>query len=313
MSAATYESSPPLHLPNYGIHKDGRPGLSLAAKGYRPPSTMATASKQARSVDKVAIIKIASIVLKTNNVQVESYAGCLYRTYLLRTKDDTFCAMKCTPTQGIRLMRLEDERLAVEAAVLQLLDRHTDIAPAVLDHQIGSTAQDISHLISGPFIGSLLHTASPLSAERRHVLDRSVGRHIARLAAFTSRAFGPVLRPYTRSWAQCYASILEDVLRDAEDSLVSLPYDAIRLIVRKHATVLDKVTEPRLVLLGAAEDSNVVFDARTSRLTSLLDYGTAIWGDPFMSDYFCKPSKSFLEGYGEIIGEDIDARTRQML
>nr|OQO20676.1 hypothetical protein B0A51_11224 [Rachicladosporium sp. CCFEE 5018] len=306
----------PLLLDGYAALKDGRGGLS-PRMGYRHsagPISMSITTKPARSVDRATVMKVAGAVLKSSNIQVESYHGCLYRTFLLRAKDDTFCLMKCMPHPSIRLMRLEDDQLATEAAVLRLLDRRGDIAPAVVDYQAASSTLGTSYLISGPFTGTVLGTSSsPLSGERRQTLDRSIGRHVSRLATLTGRAFGPLLRPYTQSWAQCFGALLESVLRDAEDCLISLPYDAVRLSIRKHASALDKISEPQLTLLGAAGDDNVAFDPRSHRLTSLLDYGTAIWGDPMMSDYLRKPSKAFLVGYGERIVDDSDARIRQLL
>ena len=107
--------------------------------------------------------------------------------------------------------------------------------------------------------------------------------------------------------------MLETVLRDAEDSLVNLPYDSIRMHVRKHSGSLDKVVEPRFVLIEAADEDNIVFDESTGQVKSLLDYSTAMWADPFLSDCFCQPSEAFVDGYGEGITGDADKRIRQLL
>lgn len=44
-----------------------------------------------------------------------------------------------------------------------------------------------------------------------------------------------------------------------------------------------------------------------------MDFSTAIWGDPFMSDCFCKPTASFVEGFGRLPNKTTEERTRQYL
>lgn len=90
-------------------------------------------------------------------------------------------------------------------------------------------------------------------------------------------------------------------------------YIGIRDLVRKHRSSLDKITSPRLVLLELASDKNVVVDSKSNRVTGLLDFSTAIWGDPFMSDCFCKPTASFVEGFGTLPNKTAAERIRQYL
>ena len=102
-------------------------------------------------------------------------------------------------------------------------------------------------------------------------------------------------------------------MRDGEDALISLPYEGMRDLVRRHRSALDRITTPRLVLLELSSDRNVVVDASKHRVNGLLDFSTAIWGDPFMSDCFYKPTASFVEGYGALPNRSLDERARQYL
>ena len=102
-------------------------------------------------------------------------------------------------------------------------------------------------------------------------------------------------------------------MRDGEDALISLPYEGMRDLVRKHRASLDKVTQPKLVLLELSSDENVIVDVKNHRVNGLLDYSTAIWGDPFMSDCFYKPTASFAEGFGKLPNQNADERIRQYL
>ena len=106
---------------------------------------------------------------------------------------------------------------------------------------------------------------------------------------------------------------METDLRDGEDALISLPYDGIRELVRRHRASLDLITQPRLMILELAADRNIAVDPRTYQVTGLLDFSTAIWGDPFMSDCFYKPTASFAEGFGKLPNGSADERIRQYL
>jgi hypothetical protein len=67
------------------------------------------------------------------------------------------------------------------------------------------------------------------------------------------------------------------------------------------------------MVLEMVSDHNIVIDTNTLAISGLLDFSTAIWGDPFMSDCFYKPSVSFAEGYGKLPNRTQDERTRQYL
>lgn len=64
-----------------------------------------------------------------------------------------------------------------------------------------------------------------------------------------------------RSWSEAFLSLLESVLRDAEDISISVPYDKIRRHAGRFRHVLDEVTVPRLVILDAGQDLNTLVAA----------------------------------------------------
>ena len=60
------------------------------------------------------------------------------------------------------------------------------------------------------------------------------------------------------SWSIAFQSMLESVLRDAEDLSVMLSYGAIRRHADRFEHFLDAVREPRLVVIDAGEDPNTL-------------------------------------------------------
>lgn len=267
------------------------------------------------SPDRAAIQRLAATVMKTKTVSVERLDGYLHRIYQLSGGGGSFCLMKCSPAPGVRLLSMEEDRLGVEVSVLSLLSRRVDIAaPKLLEYQAATNTIGTSYIIGGPYSGSIMSFAGKgLSASDRIDVDRSLGLYFRRLTSISHSSFGPFRRPVLSSWAKYFAILVQTILRDGEDSMINLPYENIREMLRKHWESLDAVTQPQLVLLEVCSTENIVVDERTKDVTSLVDYSTAIWGDPFLSDAFHRPSRSFLEGFGEGIGGDNDKRIRHLL
>lgn len=272
-----------------------------------------------RSPDRSAIQRTASSALQCKNVGVEKLDGYIFRTYRLRTSEGFFYILRSRPSLNIRLLRHEESWLETEAGALQNLGGRADVQlPRLITYHNTTSHIGCYYLISGPFSGSILADIEPsLSRHALASIDKSLGQYVRYLGSATGPHFGPIRQsqgmPGSQSWTRAFAVLLESVMRDGEDALISLPYEGIRDLVRRHRGSLDKITQPRLVLLELASDRNVVVDPRTDRVNGLLDFSTAIWGDPFMSDCFYKPTASFAEGFGKLPNQTSDERIRQYL
>jgi hypothetical protein len=277
---------------------------------FRPPASSPhmAAKPTARPLDRTAILRTASVALRSNSVEIHRLDDHLCRSYRLSdpSNPETFCVLKCPPAPNTRLLRHEHDRLSTESHALQLLSRRrTQPAtqqPAILDHQA------TSFTLVGPFSGIVLSDLdTPLPPSRRRILDRNLGQHIRRLNAITCPTFGPLQRPQYQSWARCFAAMLLEAIRDAEDGLVSLPYSEVKAQLRRHWDCLESVSEARLTVIELPVDG-VVFDERNGEVGGLIDYGSAMWADPLLGDCFLRASEGFIEGYGSFEGEDQKVR-----
>jgi hypothetical protein len=246
--------------------------------------------------------------LRSNSVEIHRLDDHLYRSYRITDPSnlETFCVLKCPPAPNTRLLRHEHDRLSTESHALQLLSRRRTLPatqqPAILDHQA------TSFTLIGPFSGIVLSDLeTPLPPSRRRILDRNLGQHIRRLNAITCPTFGPLQRPQHHSWARCFAAMMLEAIRDAEDGLVSLPYSEVKSQLRRHWDCLESVSEARLTVAELPVDG-VVFDERNGEVRGLIDYGSAMWADPLLGDCFLRASDGFLEGYGAFEGEDQKVR-----
>jgi len=270
-----------------------------------------TPKPSVRTPDRTAILRIASLALRSNSVEINRLDDHLYRFFRISDPSNpaAFCILKCPPAPNARLLRHEHDRLSTESHALQLLARRKAVpliqCPGLMDHQA------TSFTLVGPYAGSLVcDLDTPFSPASRRSLDRNIGQHMRYLNTITNPTFGSLQRPQYRSWARCFAAMLLDVIRDGEDGLVSLPYGEVRNQLKRHWDCLDEVEEARLTVVESPSDG-VVFDERTGEVRGLLDYGGSVWADPVFGDYFVRASEGFMEGYGSVDGEGV--RTRRLL
>jgi aminoglycoside phosphotransferase (APT) family kinase protein len=237
--------------------------------------------------------------------RVERLRGHLHRMYTLRTTESSVFTLKCTPSRDTLLLRQEHKSLETEAKVLELIKSNTRLPvpqrvsfDILTTNSIGAPYLLRSYLPGTPLSGLLPY----LSTTERSNIERTLGSHIFALTQIRRSSFGLVHRVQAgtghRRWSEAFLSLLESVLRDGEDMLVSLPYDTIRFHAALHKATLDEITVPNLVALEAGAPRNVFINDRTRRIVGLLGFSTAVWGDPMMAGVFSGASDAFWEGYG---------------
>lgn len=178
---------------------------------------------------------------------------------------------------------------------------------------MGSSYLLMSHLPGRRL--SELH--SYLTTSERNAVDRTLGAYVHTLTTLSATQFGPTHRVFAKkghsSWREAFFRLLEAALRDAEDMLITVPYDSIRYYFERHAHFLDEVTEPHLVVLSACEPQNVLIDEQTKQVSGLVGFSSVIWGDPLMSGGIENGSEAFFEGFGECPSRTGGVKARQLM
>ncbi|KAI0381081.1 hypothetical protein F5Y04DRAFT_83609 [Hypomontagnella monticulosa] len=234
--------------------------------------------------------------------------------------------------------------------------------PILVAHSPSPSTADSSFNLFEPTRGTPITDLTPhLTTSEKNIVDFEQGQLVRQLSEFTSPNgfFGPataVISPQqtsasspdlrgtqvvssgfrgTRTWKQAFHSLLEAVLRDAEDMAVMISYEPIRGYFNRLSHVLDGVTTSRLVILDASDPSNTLVsrspkptDEDTKRgqtetatgkvaikqeqrgsggdapeqptiaVTGLRDWGNCIFGDPLMAEAFSQNQTSeFLRGF----------------
>lgn len=190
-----------------------------------------------RSPDRSKIHRLACNALQSRSVSVEPLDGYVFRTYRLRTSQCFFYILRSRPSSSIHLLRHEDGWLEAESGVLQALAGRDDVhPPRLITYHDAESHNGNMYLISGPFTGSILSDVEPsLSSQDLASIDQSLGQYVRRLSTISGQLFGSVWGaqdiPRKESWAKTFAFLLEAVMRDGEDAMISLPYDGIRDLV----------------------------------------------------------------------------------
>ncbi|KAF2278416.1 uncharacterized protein EI97DRAFT_449070 [Westerdykella ornata] len=292
--------------------------ISLCSARSQTSST----SSGVRSPDVSSIQKAIRSVFRSSRLtvqQAERLPGRLYQVLLVTLADGSSLVLKCPPIYNTRLLRHEKHGLETERRTLDILRKSTQLpVPDIIkyDRQRGSLG--CPFLMVSHMPGRHLCELSPeLSPAERRTVDRSLGAYVRAITTLSSQQFGPVHQVYAEkghsSWKDAFLALLEAVLRDAEDMAVTIPYDNVRYHVRRHAECLSEVTRPRLVALDVCDPQNVLLDERTKKITGLVGFTNAIWGDPLMSGGMTDNNDAFFEGFGECPLQTGGVRTRLLM
>jgi hypothetical protein len=223
----------------------------------------------------------------------------------------------------------------------------SEVTPKLLKHSSNNREMAYPYSIFEQTAGAPLSTLSIyLSIPERRLVDRQIGSMVRALASLTSpnNTFGTIsqvlvdpfnIAPPTAppvvgcpTWSEAFNTLFEGILRDGEDMTVLLPYETVRAHYQRLSWRLDTVTIPRLVVLDAGSETNVMVDRKPDenassssaegvKMTGLRCWSQGIFGDPLICDAFESPNEGFLEGWREgeeeVIEDEENAEVRILL
>ncbi|MCJ1364168.1 hypothetical protein MMC16_003277 [Acarospora aff. strigata] len=274
------------------------------------------------STDFMAMQKLVQRCFQSSRVtlqSVEEIPGHLLRLRLLVLSDGSRLVLKLSPSPSQGVMRHERQSLDNEATVSELLQSDTRIrVPRIIKWDGRGKVLGSPFLLTTSTYGTSLRDQLPyMTKPERDGTDVQIGRLIAAISQHASLTFGSIAAVQSgrgsSSWRQAFRFLVESVLRDAEDFVVSLPYPEIREQVERFGPILDDVTEARLVVFNGWDPANVLLDPQTREVVGFLDFGNTVWGDVLMSDSMADPSKAFSDGFGGCPERTGAERIRQLL
>lgn len=237
----------------------------------------------------------------------------------------------------------------------------TKYIPTLVEYGLSTAFKQLPYNLTYPSPGiAVAALSSPLTSAERRSVDFQLGqllRAISLLRSPTSR-FGTaesILPPVPErsnssqrqnsiqntvetftKWSDAFGNLLNGAIQDAQASQITAAYDSIRRLYRRFSFVLDTILEPRLVIIDAGLDSNILVSERSRgddsddtsedddsekndssddsdsssssenssdlkcsiKVTGLREWTKAIFGDPLMSVAFSRdPSKNLIQGF----------------
>jgi aminoglycoside phosphotransferase (APT) family kinase protein len=302
---------PPLDVAVYPIATTMSRGI-YSRQLARPSSTSSSSSASSRSSsaspDFASLQKLVRSVFRSSRItveQAERLQGWLHQIYLTKLADGSLLILKCPPPSNVRLLRHEKHFLETERTTLETLHEYTQLpVPQVIKYDSQGGALGSPYLMMTHIPGQRLsEISSSLTTHELRAIDRTLGAHVGSLTALSATQFGMTHRVFAQkgctTWREAFSALLESILRDAEDMLVTIPYDSIRYYIGQNAHFLDEATQPRLVAINVCDPHNVLVDPHTKRVTGLVGFSNVLWGDPLMSGGVDGGSDEFFEGLGE--------------
>lgn len=230
--------------------------------------------------------------------------GWFNAAYTLELSDGRRFVLKVAPSAEVEVLRYERDMMDAEVTVMRLVQQQTSVPLPEVVHYDTSC-----RLLPSPFFlmtwvpgRSLKQVRASLSPEEEAMVDGAVGSYLRQINAIHNDSFGyaAASAPRFSRWSDSFANMLENVLLDAEAKSVVLPrpYAQFRKLLQSALPVFDDVQTPQLVH-GDLWDANVFGDPTTKRVTGLIDFERALWGDPLMEAQFMfGQSPAFFAQYG---------------
>jgi len=229
-------------------------------------------------------------------------AGQCNALYAVTLSDGERCVLKVAPAGEVRLRRGEAWLMKTEIAAMGIASRLPGVpVPRVL------FADDSRTVCSAPYFIMEYAPGHPAADDRQNWTPgekdawyRRFGEMIRRISAAENDSFGIVASG--RTFGTLYdfvGDLLGMILRDLTDFRVDTGAEAEAVLTRypRDRAAFDGVKVPRLVHYDFWEN-NVMIEGE--RITGLIDWERALWGDPLMEDRFRSYSlcPALLEGYG---------------
>lgn len=236
---------------------------------------------------------------------VELTEGYYNTAYRLELGDGFRCVLKVAPPHSLRTLTYERNILQTEMEMMALARERTEMpVPQIYGTDTSRRLIDRDYYLMAFVEGVSLHQLRPaLTVAEGAAIDREVGCLARQLNAVTGTVYGYPGQPRLQhaAWREAFSAILQAVLADGDaiGAVIPRPYAELYARAADHFAVLDEVDAPRCVHWDLW-DGNIFIDPGTRRITGIIDFERALWGDPLMEATLggMTDDIAFVQGYG---------------
>ena len=232
---------------------------------------------------------------------------------------DLPCVLRIAPPDDTVLLFYERRMMAQEPALHALLRERTSVpVPEVLAYDGSRRLIDRDFILLERLPGRPLSALEPTAQQRAQVL-RQVGALLAQVHALTAEHWGYLgahrpMEPEER-WESAFAIMWNRLLDDiaAVEGYAPHEEEALRGLLAPYRPFF-RYRGPACLLHMDVWQQNILVDEEW-RVTGLLDWDRALWGDPecefAVLDYCAISEPAFWQGYGRSRQHNRPAQIRQ--
>jgi aminoglycoside phosphotransferase (APT) family kinase protein len=239
---------------------------------------------------------------------------------LLELDDGLKCVLKAAPPDEVKILRYEKDIMQTEVSVMRLVRAQTEVpCPQVYYHDTSRSLLESDFFIMEFLPGTPFHKLRrDFTPDAQARIERGMGRIARQINKISGPTFGYFAKPEQPgcSWRDCFGNMLRDLLLDGWEAGVTLPlaYDELFQRLEAHFDALDEVETPCLVHWDLW-DGNIFVDPQTRKITGVIDYERALWGDPLIEFIFSNldPTSPYVQGYRTNLLATPDQRRRRLL
>ncbi|MGN7356366.1 phosphotransferase family protein [Paenibacillus sp. SAF-054] len=241
-------------------------------------------------------------------IRIHDYAelhnGWFNTAYDLLLSDGRSVILKVAPENQVETLTCEKHIMSNEVGVLKLLHEKGAIpVPEVYAYDTSFNLIPSEYFFMEKVAGQPYNLVKDsLTEDEQDAIEEELGRYNRQINEYAGSAFGPFFENSEDAyptWREAFSGLMSDLLSDGRKFGVRLPivYEQIEEAVAAKLPILNEVTEPRLVHWDLWS-GNVFVDQ--GRITAIIDWERALWGDPLFEYYFShmENSNAFYRGYG---------------
>lgn len=231
---------------------------------------------------------------------IELSDGWANSAYSIELEDGRQVVLKARPPATTQFMRSEVDTMRTEVmAMSQLAGMEGLPIPRIYCYDDSLTIVPVEYYIMERLEGTPYNKVKgSLPEKERESIENQLGVMSRLINQVKGERFGFYLGTHHSSWKDAFREMIFGVLEDGEDAQVTLPisYSELQQKIELQLGVLDDVKEPQLVHWDLWDGNIFVKDGK---ITGIIDFERALWGDPLMEMYFGRfnPSPSFRQGY----------------
>ena len=240
----------------------------------------------------------------------EGYFNVAYEVLLV----DKEMILKIAPPASSKVMSYEKDMMRAEVNALRLMEEHTKVpVPKVIFYDDTHTVCDADYFFMEKILGESFYKLkrNGMPQEEQEAILYEIGYYNEIMNQITGTSFGYIGQQDKQgsNWKETFCRMLEGVLTDGESIKISIgiDYGEVRTLINKASFCLDQVKTPNFVHWDLWDGNVFVKDGKIS---GIIDFERAIWGDPLMEYYFRSHSynENFIKGYGSDLRKEAPIR-----